>query len=228
MAKLSEAALMPSSPQDWTQWCAYRTQLKVSKFSVTVGADCVTRTLQGAKIAEATESCPEEKTMQTVWWWPGIESGAPPNIAKVAESTTSSDPCVPTPPPTCNGPYPYAPRPTTSLLFVSVSTTSVMQTTTLYETQPAASTTLFETKTVPGSTVYITQTLPASTITVIDTAAAAVSPLVPPAEPATPVEPAKAASAVAQPAKVAPEAFPKAGEPYTAYTAKIAAIATVV
>lgn len=251
--KSLQAAMLPNSPQDWSQWCSYRSQLKASSFNLSVRSDCMTRTLPGLKLErqQAAEiKCPE--SVSTVWWWPGMESGAPPSLpAKTATSLAISDPCILLPPPTCAGPYPYAPTTTATLVFVSPLTETASAPT---QTVTMTSTGSIVTSTLPPVTVFETRTPPAVTVTQTTTATQTITPApttvsVTPAPvtitsapaPVTPVPAVAATTAVeagptgAPPgpapvkatAAVAGEAFPKAGEPYSVYTAKIGAIATV-
>lgn len=238
LQKSIQAAMAPNNQQDMSQWCSYRMQLKASPFNLTYGSGCQTKTLAGFQIQkqQRTETkCPE--SISTVWWWSGMERGTPPPQAKTAISLASNtDPCVLLPPPSCAGPYPYAPTTTATIVYVSPTTVAetlpgITQTTTV--SAPTATTTL--TSTLPPTTIIETRTQPAVTVTQVNTVSMTITAATPvPAvteAPAPAVTAAPAAKATLSPASgsaaVAPEAFPRAGEPFSIYTAKIGAIATV-
>lgn len=264
-------AMMPQTREDWGQWCSYYKQLKAAApptltciSGKIVEAPMVTSSAKFGQTSPATATM----SMETVWWWPGMETGAPPHIPTPTASSVSTDSCIPTPPPTCKGPYPYAQRQTKTYLFISVSTTtaatatstilstifpsteistltSVSTFTQLPQTVTESAAVSFVTQLatitqvstrIQPETVFVTQTVPAPILAETGVAPPAeVAPIAPPpvAPVATPTAPtpvvAPSTSPVAAPigTPIPAEAFPKAGEPFEVYTAKIGAIATI-
>jgi len=175
-------------------------------------------------------------TISKIWWWPGYETGAEPVIPTTTGMPSGkenwlSENCIPNPPTTCQGPYPFAIQSTQSFFFISVSTVTNTATTTATVMESMSSTvpvTFLITSTVTSTTVQTATSTQLQTDTIRTTVTLPeVFPL--PAAIAPTNSLPTTAPAVPEPVKTVIPAgsFPKAGEPYSVYTAKIGAIASI-
>lgn len=207
---------------------------------------CVTPTAKSFMPPSST--CPGS-VVSTIWWWP--TTTCPASVqAEPTRVEKGQAPCPEpkrylSPPKTCNGPYPPVPTSTLTLLYMSSycpSTATVTSEATSVTTQ-TVSQTMTQTSTVTAEAPSApTVTISAPTATVTETSL--VTPLPPPPPPPSPPPPQAAPAVTAKAPAIAPsapqvppvaagakipaESFPKAGEPYAVYSAKAAAIATVV
>lgn len=249
-----QAFALPTEPADLYQWCQYRGKLLQAKAELLV-SDCVTQTKAYLETKSAGQpTC--TASVATYWWWPGIETGAAPTVwdtaSASATSSASQDPCLPTPPPLCPGPYPQAKVPTRSYVFISTVAPTSVPTVLSTQTTTESGATMTQTQTQTQTETQIQTQVQTQTQTQIQTSLAVVTvttggaaepgAAAPPAAPVpapaapTPAEPAGAAPAVSIPvqvslggtigAKVPQALFPSAGEPYAQYQSKIAAIGT--
>lgn len=216
-------------------------QVDICAPASTSSSICVTPTAKSFMPSSST--CPP--SVSTVWWWPTI-TYSPSMQAQPTGVEKGQLPCPEvkrylSPPKTCNGPYPQVPTSTLTLLYMSsycpstatvtseatsVTTQTVSQmvtqTSTVTAEAPLASTvTISAPAAVTVTETSLVTPLPAASP--IPAVTAAKAPAIPQAAPSTPQAPPVAAGA-----KIPPESFPKAGEPYAVYSAKAAAIATVV
>lgn len=220
------ASLLPTSRPDMQQWCSYR------------NATSMQQPACGNSLAPPPSKCistSSSSSINKIWWWPGYETGAEPVLPTATTGMSSgkkdwlSEKCIPSPPTTCQGPYPFAIQPTKSFFFISVSTVTNTTTTTamgsMSSTVPVTSVITSITTSTTVQTVTSTQ-LQTDTIRTTVTVPE-VFPLPATIAPTTSLP--TAAPAVPEPAKTAipAESFPKAGEPYSVYTAKIGAIASI-